>query len=389
MRPLNVLISGAGIAGLTLGYWLGRAGSRVTIVERAAGQRSSGSPVDVRGQAADVASRMGILGRLRELTTCVDGMRFVDASGRVAARVATQAGARRDVEIARGDLVGVLHEACLDGVELLYHDAIRSIAQDRDGVDVAFDVAPARRFDVVVGADGLHSGVRRLVFGPEERFVRHAGLYVSTLPLARAFDGVDHDIAMFNAPGRSATIHPARNKPLAAFIFWHEAVAGLGHRDVEDQRRIVWETYRGDGWHVPALLEEMRAADDLYFDSVSRVTVPSWSCGRVVLVGDAASCVSLLGDGSTLAIIGAHSLASALAAADYGRAFRMYEARHRSMVEAKQRLMPLAARLLVPRTRAGIRVRNVALRAYASGGAALRAAKRRGDARAPRGSETA
>jgi 2-polyprenyl-6-methoxyphenol hydroxylase-like FAD-dependent oxidoreductase len=183
---------------------------------------------------------------------------------------------------------------------------------------------------------------------------------------------------MFNAPGRSATIHPARNTPLAAFIFWRRAVVGLDHRDLDGQRRVVEQTYARDGWHVPALLDAMRAADDLYFDSVSRVTVPTWSAGRVVLVGDAASCVSLLGDGSTLAMIGAHSLAGALAenGADLRCALQTYERRHRKLVEQKQRLMTLAARLLVPRTRGGIRLRNAAVRSYARGEGALRAMKR-------------
>jgi 2-polyprenyl-6-methoxyphenol hydroxylase-like FAD-dependent oxidoreductase len=229
---------------------------------------------------------------------------------------------------------------------------------------VTFESTPPRRFDLVVGADGLHSGVRRHVFGPEPGFLRHAGLYVATLPLSRSFDGIDRDITMFNAPKRSATIHPARSRPLAAFIFWRDPPAGYDHRDTEQQRRLLADTYRGDGWHVPALLEEMQTTDDLYFDSVSRVHIGSWAQGRVVLVGDAASCVSLLGDGSTLAMIGAYTLAEALArhSGDYALAYREYEAQHRRLVEPKQRWMTLGASLLVPRTSTGIAMRNAALR---------------------------
>jgi 2-polyprenyl-6-methoxyphenol hydroxylase-like FAD-dependent oxidoreductase len=368
MQRLNILISGAGIAGMTLAYWLARSGMRVTVVELAAGQRSSGSPIDVRAQAADIAERMGIMARVRDAATNVAGMRFIDARGRLAARVDTiglqRASGRQDVEIPRGDLAAILQEASRDSAEVLFNDAIRSLTQDSGGVDVTFESTPPRRFDLVVGADGLHSGVRRHVFGPELDFVHHAGLYVATLPLSRSFDGIDRHITMFNAPRRSATIHPARSRPLAAFIFWHDPPAGFDHRDVEQQRRLVADTYRGDGWHLPALLKEMQTTDDLYFDSVSRVHIASWAQGRVVLVGDAASCVSLLGDGSSLAMIGAHTLAEALARhnGDHALAFREYEAQHRRLVEPKQRSMRLGASLLVPRTSTGIAMRNTALR---------------------------
>jgi 2-polyprenyl-6-methoxyphenol hydroxylase-like FAD-dependent oxidoreductase len=368
MQRLSVLISGAGIAGMTLAYWLARHGMAVTVVELAAGQRSSGSPIDVRGQAADIAERMGIMARVRDAATDVAGMRFINARGKVAARVDTialqRASGRQDVEIARGDLAAILQEASRDSAEVLFNDAIRSLSQDPGGVDVTFESNPPRRFDLVVGADGLHSGVRRQVFGPEQEFVRHAGLYVATLPLSHSFDGIDRDITMFNAPRRSATIHPARSRPLAAFIFWREPPAGFDHRDVEQHRRLVADTYQGDGWHVPALLEEMRATDDLYFDSVSRVEIASWAQGRVVLVGDAASCVSLLGDGSSLAMIGAHTLAEALARhnCEHAIALREYEAQHRRLVDSKQHLMKLGASLLVPRTSTGIAMRNTVLR---------------------------
>jgi 2-polyprenyl-6-methoxyphenol hydroxylase-like FAD-dependent oxidoreductase len=368
MQRLNVLISGAGIAGMTLAYWLARHGLAVTVVELAAGQRSSGSPIDVRGQAGDIADRMGIMARVRDAATEVAGMRFIDARGKVAARVDTmalqRAGGRQDVEIARGDLAAILQEASRDSAEMLFNDEIRSLSQDPGGVDVTFESALPRRFDLVVGADGLHSGVRRQVFGREQQFVRHAGLYVATLPLSCSFDAIDRDITMFNAPRRSATIHPGRSRALAAFIFWRDALPNFDHRDVEQHRRVVADTYRGDGWHVRALLGEMQATDDLYFDSVSRVEIATWAHGRVVLVGDAASCVSLLGDGSSLAMIGAHTLAEALARynREHAMAFREYEAQHRRLVDSKQRLMRLGATLLVPRSTSGIAMRNTALR---------------------------
>jgi 2-polyprenyl-6-methoxyphenol hydroxylase-like FAD-dependent oxidoreductase len=368
MGPTDILISGAGIAGMTLAYWLTRHGRRVTIVERAAGQRSSGAPVDVRGPAAEIADRMGITPRLRDAATRVDGMRFIDGKGRVAARVdaraLSRASASRDIELARGDLAEILQEASRDSAEVIFDDGIRTVTQDASGVDVTFERAPSRRFDLIVGADGLHSGVRRVVFGPEREFVHHAGLYVATTPLSRSFEGVDREISMFNAPGRSATIHPARGRSLVAFIFWRDAIAGLDHRDTDQHRRILQDIYGHDGWHVPALLEEVRATPDLYFDSVSRVQMARWSQGRVVLVGDAATCVSLFGEGSTLAMAGAYTLAAALAGHDsnYPAAFRDFETRHRRLVEPRQRSVVLGASLLVPKSGAAIVIRNAVLR---------------------------
>jgi len=364
----TVLVSGAGIAGCTLAYWLVRSGTRVTVVERSAEQRSSGAPVDVRGPAADIADRMGITRELQQARTDVAGMRFVTAQGAPAARVDLAAlrrseGGSRDVELARGALAAILANASRSDAEFIYDDHVQSLAQDAGGVDVELARGGRRRFDLVVGADGLHSGIRRLTFGPESDFVRHAGLYVATVAPSRDFE-TGRDIAMCNAPGRSVTIHPGQKKPIAAFIFWHDTIRDFDHRDRHQHEQILARVYAGDGWHVPALLEETRsAAADLYFDAVSRVGVPRWTKGRVTLVGDAASCVSLFGDGSTLAIAGAYTLAEALGEhPNCETALRQYEARHRTLARPRQKSMTLGASLLVPRTRLGLGARNLALR---------------------------
>jgi 2-polyprenyl-6-methoxyphenol hydroxylase-like FAD-dependent oxidoreductase len=217
----------------------------------------------------------------------------------------------------------------------------------------------------VVGTDGLHSAVRGLVFGPDAEFVRHLGLYVATLPLDRpATDPTT--VVMHNTPGRSASVHPVRGNALAAFIFRSPAVPGLGHHDTERHRQIVLDAYAGGGWQLPDLLDRVRTADDLYFDSVSQVRLPTWSRGRVALLGDSASCVSLFGDGSSLAMTGAATLAEALAATpdDHAAAFHAYEARHRALVTPRQRSHVLASALLVPGTRGGLAVRNLAARLF-------------------------
>jgi 2-polyprenyl-6-methoxyphenol hydroxylase-like FAD-dependent oxidoreductase len=386
----TVLISGAGIAGPTLAYWLARHGFRPTVVERAQGLRSSGSPVDVRGPAVPVAEAMGIMPRLRAAATDVSALTFVDDSGRrVGGMRLSQT--RGEVELPRFDLATILHEAARDEAEYLFADSIATLAPDEAGVDVTFERATPRRFDLVVGADGLHSRTRQLVFGDEGQFVRHMGVWIATLPV----DGLDlasHEVLMHNAPGRALALHPNRGNPGAAFIFRGPWEPGFDHRDTVEHKRLLTAAYSSGGWRTPELLQRVRASDDLYFDSVSQVRLDRWSTGRVALLGDAASCVSLFGDGSTLAMAGAATLAESLAATpdDVAGALRCYEQTHRKLVAPKQRNVARAASLLVPATRFGIAARNAATRLLSLRRAAASAVGKRLDRqRAEDGSQQA
>ena len=367
MSDRTVLISGAGIAGSTLAYWLARHGFRPTVVEYARGLRSSGNPVDVRGPAMKVAERMGLMPRLRAADSNVTDMRFVNGAGRHVGRInlrAFQASAgEREPEVPRADLASILLEASRDDAEFLWNDTIVSLDQDEDGVDVTFDRAEPRRFDLVIGADGLHSAVRRLAFGPETGFIHHMGIYVATLPIDGPVDN-DRDVILYNSPGRMVSVHPSRGSAIAAFMFRSPALPGFDHRDTEQHKGFVTSAFAEDSWRVPELLRHVRAAEDIYFDSVSQVRLPRWSNGRVAVLGDAASCLSLFGDGSTLAIAGAHTLAEELAASrtDPQAAFRRYESRHRTLVDPKVGGFDSAASLLIPATRRGITARNLATR---------------------------
>ncbi|WP_410602983.1 FAD-dependent monooxygenase [Amycolatopsis sp. lyj-90] len=353
----NVLISGAGVAGSTLAYWLARNGFQPTVVERSQGLRSSGNPVDIRGPALPVVEAMGVVPRLRDAATTSNRIRLLGADGRQVATVAMPAAKGNEIEIPRNDLATILYEAARDDAEFLFDDTITALRQDEHGVDVTFDRAPPCRFDLVIGADGLHSTVRRLAFGPERDFVRLTGIYVATTPFS---EPVDHpeDVLIHNTPGRLVALHPSRGKGGVAFIFRAE-VDHFDHRDMAQHKRIVTSAYAGVGWRVPELLDRLRHSEDVFFDAVSLVDLPSWSKGRVALVGDAASCVSLLGDGSSLAIAGAHTLATALAT---NGGLARYEAEHRARVMPKQRTVKLAAALLVPKTRLGLATRNLAAR---------------------------
>jgi 2-polyprenyl-6-methoxyphenol hydroxylase-like FAD-dependent oxidoreductase len=356
---LKVLISGAGIAGCTLAYWLARHGLSVTVMERSGSLRSSGSPVDVRGTAVDVAERMNILAQLREARIRLQGMTLLDATGRRVARVDIDALRSsivpKDLEIARGDLARILHGASANDADYIFGDSIKTLTQDEAGVDVTFEQSPPRRFDLVVGADGLHSIVRRLAFGADSEFVTHAGLYAATVPLSDHTDN-GREMFMLNVPGKLVALHPRVGSPLAYFVFWHPAIPEFDYTNLDQHKSILERNFAGIGWRVPEFLADVRNASDLYFDSVARVHVADWARGRIVLLGDAASCVSLFGDGSTLAIAGAYELASALEESPgHPRdAFARYQAVHGKRVASKQKNLGRMAARIVPRTSAGI-----------------------------------
>lgn len=380
MSVRSVLVVGAGIAGSTLAYWLGRHGMDVTVVERTTGQRSSGSPVDVRGPALDVVERMNLLAPLREAATRATNLTVVDSHGRHLGWVPTQT-SPDGLEIPRADLAAILAAETREHAEFRYDDTIRALHDDGYGVDVTFDRAAPRRFDLVVGADGLHSRVRRLTFGPEREFISHLGLYIATLKLDQA-PADPHTVLMHNAPGQAVTIHPGTGREGAAFIFRHPRLPELTERDPERHKELIVSTYADTRWRVPELLNRVRDSEDLYFDSVSRIRLDTWTRGRTALVGDAASCVSLLGEGSSMAIAGAATLAQALAATpnDPTAALHRYEHAHRRRLRPRQRGATLTSHLLVPATQTGIRTRNTMFRAWSTL-AAARNPRRRNHAR--------
>lgn len=239
-----------------------------------------------------------------------------------------------------------------------------SLVQDSAGVDVTFATAAPRRFALVIGTDGIHSSVRRMVFGPEERFARDLGINLATVPLPLDMIDAPHDMVVHNAPGRLVVLHPGKTEALAMFVF--RGPAGP-RRDRAAQARHVADAYRGIGWRVPELVDALLHHPDPYFDRLSQIRIDSWSRGRVALLGDAASSVAIFGDGSTLAVAGAHTLAESLAAHphDHTRAFREYESTHRRLVNPKQRqIKPLAA-ALIPRTGRGLAARNCTARTLA------------------------
>jgi 2-polyprenyl-6-methoxyphenol hydroxylase-like FAD-dependent oxidoreductase len=356
-----ILISGAGIAGATLAALLGRTGHQTTVVERDQGVRSSGNPVDVRKGAYQVAGRLGVLERLHDAATKVRELIFVDDGGRRVGSMRTRQSEDREVEVPRADLSAILLEAGHDDAEILFDDMITELHADDGGVEVIFARTAPRRFDLVVGADGIHSSVRRLAFGPEAQFAQHLGMYVATAKLGLPMER-DDIVIMHNEPGTAVALHPGAGSSGAAFLF--RSPARIDHGNPEAIHRLLKQTYRNGGWRTQELLAGYLAADDAYFDSVTRIGMDSWSRGRVTLLGDAASCVSLFGDGSSSAMEGAATLAASLNASpsDIATALMRYESAHRAVTRPRQRGVWIASNLLIPRSRLAIALRNQALR---------------------------
>ncbi|WP_216901638.1 FAD-dependent monooxygenase [Nocardia alni] len=365
----QILISGAGIAGLTTAYWLSRFGFRPTVVEQAPGLRQGGQGVDVREQAIEVIERMGIWPRVQAAAADVRGMRFVDADGACVGsidmqRIKDKYGSA-EVEIMRGDLVRLLHETTGDDVEYRFGDAIRSFDQDQTGVTAEFEHGHRQRFDLVIGADGLHSAVRRLAFGPEQSVVRHLNYY-GAFGDADPGLGPDGWVTQYNTPGVMAGIYRSRTHARAKALFaFRSPRLDFDSRDTAAARDIL-AAHFGDNtaWHVAQLLQSALADPDLYVDALAQVRMPSWSSGRVALVGDAAYCAApVSGAGAQLALLGAYRLAGELAQAggDHRTGFAAYERTHRPLVTGKQRIGP-NLRLLAPKTRVGITVRNTLTR---------------------------
>ncbi|QKG24957.1 FAD-dependent monooxygenase [Actinomadura verrucosospora] len=349
MRNTNVLISGASIAGPALAYWLDRYGFAVTVVERAPGPRPGGQAIDVRGPALHVADRMGILPALRELRTDLRGMSVVGQDGTEIFRTTERTAgggdlAGPDVEVLRDDLAELIAGAGGDGVEYLFDDSIAGLEQRDDGVRVIFHGGDTRTFDLVIGADGLHSGVRRLAFGPEQDYLHHLGGHLGVWTAPNLL-GLDRWQMIFPVPGNAwgAMAMSARgNTELRVHMgFDSRDPVAYDPRDVLDQKRLLASRFADAAGEIPRLLATMRDAPDFHFDAMAQIRMDSWSAGRVALLGDAGYCGSpASGQGTSMAMVSAYVLAGELRAAggDHRAAFAAYEAELRGFVTANQDL---------------------------------------------------
>jgi 2-polyprenyl-6-methoxyphenol hydroxylase-like FAD-dependent oxidoreductase len=365
---MRILVSGAGIAGLSAAIDLGADGHDVTIVERANHLRVNGSPIDIRGESIDVAEKMGVLGRIRELRIDMsERVQFVDESGTVVAEPPFDEinDSPDDIEIPREDLTKILHDHVGPSAELRFGESVAELHDDGPGVHVRFASGVEGRYDLVVGADGMHSAVRRLAFGPEHQFLSHLGFYIALAELPD-YTPTGRINPMYNYPGHLIGIAAFNDKALAVFMFRSPWV-DYDYHDLAAQKRILTDAFAGhDKWRVPELVDAANRDPELYFDSVSQIHMPTWHRGRVVLVGDAAHCSSnLSGRGTSLALTGTWFLAKALRdhPGDLATAFEQYEYDQRPHAARCQATAAPGGDRLVPATQEEIDARNRTFRA--------------------------
>ncbi|MCA2242989.1 FAD-dependent monooxygenase [Mycobacterium sp. WUMAC-067] len=363
MESMRILVSGAGIAGLSAAISLGADGHDVTLVERANHLRVNGSPIDVRGDSIDVADKMGVLAQSRaHRVDMTERVQFIDESGTVVAEPPLDEfnDSAGDIEIPREDLTTILYNRLGPSVELRFNESISELDDDDRRVDVRFNSGNRERYDLIVGADGMHSAVRRLTFGPEQQFLRHLGFYVALAELP-GYTPSGRDNPMYNFPGRLAGIAAYNDKALAVFMFRSPWI-DYDYHDLAAQKQILVDAFAGHSeWRVPDLVDAAVADPELYFDSVSQIHLPTWHRGRVVLVGDAAHCASSLsGRGTSLALTGAWFLARALRdhPGDLGQAWQQYERDQRPHALRCQATAAPGGEFLIPATQDQIDARN-------------------------------
>jgi len=369
VRSQTVLISGASIAGPALAYWLDQYGFRVTVVEKAPALRPGGQAVDFKGRSQrTVLERMGVWDEIQQRRTGRFDTVYLDASGRELA-VMTGEFTGGDVEILRGDLTAILYERTRTRCEYRFGDSIAALTETADGVRAEFEHGAAQTFDLVVGADGIHSRVRRLAFGPERDYVRHLGYYycVAGAP------GWGHDARRrerliahaWNAPGRMAARGGSKGSQL--YLFASGELAGA-RGDVAAQRRLITERFSGLGGEVPSMLAELDRLDDFYLDAIAQVQMKGrYTSGRVALVGDAGYGNTLGGFGTGLAVVGAYVLAGELATADgdHAAGYARYDEIMGQYVKTTS--FSNVGRFMAPKTGWGIRGRNWLLGSRAFG----------------------
>lgn len=366
---MRVLISGASIAGPALAYWLHRYGFEVTVVERAPALRPGGYSVDIRGAAISVLERMGILDQVRSLDTHMTGVYFVNEQGKIKGKISEASIGNQhgmDIEIMRENLGNILFDLTKDKVTYIWGDSITSIHESISGVEVQYINGKPDTFDLIIGADGIHSNVRTLKFGDEDQFKRSLGCYISIFEFENYLN-LDHSQMLYTVPGKTVGMYSANDKKEAKgmLVFQSEPLK-YDRYNTEEQKILIKNAFEElKGWETPNLLKKLVNASDFYFDEICQIHMPTWSDGRIALVGDAAYCPSpLSGQGTSMALVGAYVLAGELKAAngDYNKSFISYEKEMRNFVEKNQKIGLLTAGGMIEKSNFKILLRNAMLR---------------------------
>jgi 2-polyprenyl-6-methoxyphenol hydroxylase-like FAD-dependent oxidoreductase len=358
---VNIIINGVGIAGPVLAYWLNRTGHTVLLVEEAPRLRAGGYLVDFWGIGYDIAEEMGMIDEIRRLGYQVREVRFLDRRGHQRGGFDVGVFRRmtngRFTSVRRSDISATVYAAIEGRVETLFGDSVAGVQERAHGVRVAFDHAPPRDADLVIGADGLHSRVRELVFGPAAAFEYSLGYHVAAFEVAGYRPRDELAFVSYSLPGRQLSRFAMRgDTTLFLFVFRNDYL-----RD-GDPISIVRSAFAGGtAGEWTAIEKELERARNVYFDSVTQIRMDRWTKGRIALVGDAAACVSLMaGEGTGLAIAEAYVLAGELhaCAGDVVTAFARYEQRLMPFLKKKQESAASFASSFAPATWLGIGLRN-------------------------------
>lgn len=361
----NVLISGAGIAGVTLAFWLKKFGFNPTIIEISPTLREGGYAIDFMGAGFDVAEKMGIIPALEKADLNISEIAFVDKDnnqhGSMNYQKIKQALNNRAFTLLRSDLAKVIYDSLDKETKIIFGDTITEIQQDAEKVQVVLKSGVTRSFDLLVGADGLHSNARNLVFGNESQFEKYYGYYTSSFT-TDDFINEGRAFSMFNVPNKQVAVYTiGKEKTATFFIFRSPEKLNYGYHDIKKQKQILKDEFMNVGWKCDELLSNIEKTSDFYFDSISQIKMENWSNGRISLVGDACYCPSLLsGKGSTLAMVGAYILAGELKLANgnYKPAFAQYENIFKPFIYKKQKSAQSFAKSFVPKSNFGIWLRS-------------------------------
>ena len=365
----KVLVSGAGVAGCCAAWWLERYGYAVTVVEQAPEPRTGGYVIDFWGLGYDVAEKMGLVDDLRCHDLAVKEFRIVDRAGRQVSgfsqAVVQELLKGRGLSLPRSALARVLYEAVKDRADIRFGDSIAGFEDTPFGVNVAFHKGEPETFDLLVGADGLHSAVRGIAFAEEGHVERFLGYYVAAFT-AHGYPFHDQSAYVtYGEPGRQIwRITVDEDTTVFMLVFADPDADAVPIHDAASQKQLLTRLYSGGGWETEGVLGALNASTDLYFDRVSQIVMSGWSKGRVALIGDACACPSLLaGEGSAMAMAEAYTLAGELAAAhgNHVAAFQSYERRLRPYVERKQKGARSFAASFVPGNELGLWVRNASI----------------------------